>query len=319
MAITRVSSVFVCLFVLFASFPGVVSAAPDHKPSPNALPNASPPTGTASATSAASADASATDASGAPPAAAPEASTQDDDAALVLAEPDFRLINLPTTLRLPKYKSYFEIAHRFNGNFRRGSFSDQASRLFGIDDGATIGFEYRFGIARHVEAAVFRASAGRTIQLYGKWDAINQNASMPLSASLVVSVEGADNFQEQYAPAIGVSLSRLFGEMAAVYVVPTFVHNTAALIDVDQNTSFVGLGARVRVRPTVYVVGEVSPRLSGYRPGEAEFGFAIEKRAGGHVFQLNVTNGSAMTLAQIARGGQPKLLGLGFNITRKFY
>src|SRR5262245_34488522 len=317
MPITRVSSVFVCLFVLFASFPGVVSAAADRKPSPNALPNASPPTGTASATSAASADASATDASGATPAAAPEASTQDDDAALVLAEPDFRLINLPTTLRLPKYKSYFEIAHRFNGNFRRGSFSDQASRLFGIDDGATVGFEYRFGIARHVEAAVFRSN--RIIQLYGKWDAINQNASMHLSASLVVSVEGADNFQEQYAPAIGVSLSRRLGEMAAVYVVPTFVHNTAALLDVDQNTSFVGLGARLRVRPTVYVVGEVSPRLSGYRPGEAEFGFAIEKRAGGHVFQLNVTNGSAMTLAQIARGGQPQPLGLGLNLTRKFY
>src|SRR4051794_917401 len=72
------------------------------------------------------------------------AQSTDDDAALQPAEPDYRVINLPTTLRLPRYKSNFELTHRFNGNLRRGDFGDQASSLFGIDQGATIGFEYRF-------------------------------------------------------------------------------------------------------------------------------------------------------------------------------
>src|SRR5580765_3173595 len=62
-----------------------------------------------------------------------------DDAELVLAEPDFRVLNLPSTLRLPVHGSNFELTHRFNGNLRRGSFSDEAGDLFGLDEGAAVG------------------------------------------------------------------------------------------------------------------------------------------------------------------------------------
>lgn len=41
-----------------------------------------------------------------------------DDAELVLAEPDFRVLNLPSTLRLPVRGSNFQLTHRFNGNLR---------------------------------------------------------------------------------------------------------------------------------------------------------------------------------------------------------
>ena len=34
-------------------------------------------------------------------------------------EPDFTIINLPTTLRLPRYKSAFRISHRFTRSERR--------------------------------------------------------------------------------------------------------------------------------------------------------------------------------------------------------
>src|SRR5258708_18140118 len=61
------------------------------------------------------------------------------------------------------------------------------------------------------------------------------------------------------------------------------------------------------------------PRLSGYTPGKAQYGFALEKRAGGHMFQLNVTNVPATTLAQEARGGQPDQLALGFNLSPQFF
>src|SRR5262245_32134512 len=89
------------------------------------------------------------------------AQSTDDDATLQPAEPDYRVINLPTTLRLPRFKSNFELTHRFNGNLRRGDFGDQASSLFGIDQGATIGFEYRFAPMRHVEVAVYRENYDR--------------------------------------------------------------------------------------------------------------------------------------------------------------
>ena len=47
---------------------------------------------------------------------------------------------------------------------------------------------------------------------------------------------------------------------------------------------------------------------------------AIEKRAGGHAFQLNFSNGFGTTLAQVARGGfNSDDWYLGFNISRKFF
>jgi hypothetical protein len=257
-------------------------------------------------------------------AAVPPPGDDDDDAVLQPAEPDFRLINTPTTLRLPLYKSNFELTHRFGGNLRQGSFGDQASSLFGLDDGAVIGLEYRFAVARHLEAAVYRSSFDKTIQFYAKYDAIHQGRSTPISVSALVSVdvsvEGANNFKVDRAPALGVVVSRTINDMVALYASPIWVHNTAAAdLGVMRDTAYAGVGGRVRIRPTVYVVAEVSPRLGGYNPGQPEFGFGIEKRAGGHLFQLNFSNEFGTTFGQVARGGTPQSLYLGFNLSRKFF
>ena len=243
----------------------------------------------------------------------------DDDGALVLAEPDFRVLNLPSTLRLPRHGSSFQLTHRFNGNLRQGSFNGNASNLFGLDQGAAVGFEYRFGIARHLQAAAYRTAIDKTFQFYGKYDAVRQADSVPVSLSALVSVEGADNFQEHYSPAFGAVVSRMVADRLAIYATPVWVHNTAAILNTDRDTVFVGVGGRVRVSATVYLVGEVVPRVSGYRPDQAAYGFAIEKRAGGHLFQLNFNNGQGTTFGQLARGGFSDSLYLGFNLARKFF
>ncbi len=259
----------------------------------------------------------------APPAFA-QTSGSDDDAALQPAEPDYRVINLPTTLRLPRYKSSFELTHRFNGNLRNADFGDQAAGLFGIDNGAQIGFEYRFAPIRHVEVAAYRTNFDRTIQLYAKYDAIHQNSEMPLSVSGLLSIEGGNNFRTRYAPSIGATISRQIDDVLALYVAPMWVHNVAPpLVDIigraKDNTFFVGLGGRVRIRPTVYLSAEVSPRVAGLKANTTEYGFAIEKRAGAHVFQLNFANAQGTTFAQTAAGGLPDSLFMGFNLTRKFF
>ena len=252
-------------------------------------------------------------------AAAPPAD-DDDDAVLRPLEPDFTLINLPTTLPLPLHKGNFRLTHRFNGDLRRGSFGDQASSLFGIDEGATIGFEYRVAVAKHVEAAAYRTNFDRTIQLYGKYDAFHESASMPVGFSAIVSVEGTNNFRQQYAPAIGASISRDVANLVALYAVPMWVHNTAAGTGVTRDTGMVGLGANLRLRPTLFLTGEVTPRIGGYVIGDAEYGFGISKRVGGHVFDLTFTNTTqGTTFAQLARGGFPGSLYFGFNIARKFF
>ena len=58
-----------------------------------------------------------------------------------LAEPDFTTVNLPTTLRLPRYKSAFRITHRFARTLNDPDFGRLASNLFGLDSGALIGLD----------------------------------------------------------------------------------------------------------------------------------------------------------------------------------
>jgi hypothetical protein len=254
------------------------------------------------------------------PAPAPQtaAVAEDDDAALVPAEPDFTLINLPTTLRLPRYRGNFRLTHRFQGNLREGSFGSQAGSLFGLDTGAAIGFEFRFAVAKHLQAAAYRTNIDRQTQFYAKYDPIAEGNSTPVSISMLASVEGANNFRRDRSPAVGAVISRKVRDVAALYATPMWVHNSSSVGDVRE-TGFVGLGGRLRVRPSVYLVAEVSPRLGGYAPGNPEYSFAIESRVGGHVFQLNFSNTVGTTFSQIARGSAPRSLHLGFNLARKFY
>ncbi len=71
---------------------------------------------------------------------------------------------------------------------------------------------------------------------------------------------------------------------------------------IESNTLLVGLSTRLRVRPSVYLVGSWTPRASGFRPGVSLKTFGIEKRLRGHVFQLNLSNGLGTTMAEMARG-----------------
>ena len=274
------------------------------------------------------------------PEAAPAASgvQQDDDAVLDLAEPDFVVVNLPTTLRLPLFKSNFRLTHRFAGNLRNGSFSQQAGNLFGIDQGAIIGFEYRFAVAKHAQAAFYRSGFDKTIQLYGKYDALRQGRSMPVSISPLVSIEGTNNFKDKYAPAVGAAISRRLGTRLAGYITPMWVHNTAASLDaiahthdgaaqaesseatpVHRDTAYVGLGGRVRFGSSAYVAAEIAARVQGYAPDQPGYGVSLEKRVGAHMFSLTFTNTFATTWAQLARGGAANTLFLGFNLARKFF
>jgi hypothetical protein len=196
---------------------------------------------------------------------------------------------------------------------------ESAKSLFGIDDGATVGLELRYGLARHLQVVAYRTSFDRTIQLSGKYDAIRQAGASPVSVSGLLSVEAAENFSERYAPAFGAVVSRTIADSVALYASPVFVHNSAALTGETRNTFFVSLGGRVRILQTVYLAAEISPRVSGYAPGQQEYSFAIEKRAGGHMFQLNFTNTFATTHAQLARGGFRDSLYMGFNLARKFF
>lgn len=254
--------------------------------------------------------------------AAAQAPQDDPDLDINLAQPDFTLVALPTTLRLPRHKSAFRVTHRFTRPLGDGGFGDLAGDLFGLDSGAQIGLEYRYGIMRGTQVGIHRTS-DRTIEFFAQHELKAQSSSFPFTIDALATVDGTNNFRDSYSPALGAVISRTVAEHAAFYVQPVWVNNTnnlpSEIVD-DNDTVMIGIGTRLRIRPTVYLTIEGAPRVAGNGPGSAQIGFGLEKRSGGHTFQLTITNGFGTTIGQIARGARnTDDWHLGFSISRKFY
>src|SRR5262249_55939245 len=149
-----------------------------------------------------------------------------DDATLKPAEPDFTLIGLPTSLRLPLFRSAFRVTHRFlrpiDCDVCPNSFWGDG---FGTDNGAIIGLEYRFGIIPNGQIGIHRSSSAKTIEVFGQYGVLRQSkAKFDLSAWF--SIEGTNNLQDNHSPTLGAIVSRTFGEWVAVYVEPMWVNNS---------------------------------------------------------------------------------------------
>jgi uncharacterized beta barrel domain-containing protein DUF5777 len=246
---------------------------------------------------------------------------RDPDQNLDALQPDFTLSALPTTLRLPKYKMAFRVTHRFGRPLGQGDFGDLASDFFALDSSAQIGLELRFGLMRGTQGGIYRTN-DRTIEFFVEHNVMQESDSRPLGLSAYAAIDGTNNFRDSYSPALGAIVSRKVRRLGAFYVEPIWVNNSNLLPSeiVDHNDSFLlGIGGRVRVRRTVYVVAEAAPRVAGYDPNTTHWTAGVEKLVGGHVFQINVSNGVGTTISQLARGGSSHDTFLGFNITRKFW
>jgi len=274
-----------------------------------------------------------------PAAPAPAAEVAAPPATARPVELDQSLINLPTTMPLKPRHGYFHLTHRFARDLGQGSFGSLVDDLFSLDNGAVMGLEYRYAVTATVQAGVHRSTLGKTIETFGRWDVMRQSDRAPLTVSPALSIEGQNNLRQDPQPGIGAIVSRVQGTRLVLYASPTYVHNahteTLRLLheghshdlgdaeDPDElstavDTFFVGLGARLRLRDTVSLSGEVSPRLAGYTPDTAAWAVAIEKLTRGHVLQLNFGNSFSTTPGMIARGGVRNEVFMGFNLSRKF-
>lgn len=241
------------------------------------------------------------------------------DSRLDALQPDFNLAALPTNLRMPAGKWAFRVTHRFTRSLGQGDFGDLASNLFGIDGGAQIGLEVRAGLRTGTQIGIHRTS-DRAIQLFAQQSFLSEQQDDPFGLDAVVTFEGDDNLSEHHQSALGVVLSKRAGGRAILYAEPFVVLNANPFEAGDDHTVMVGIGGRLRVGRSMYLLGEYSPRVAGYREFADQLTFAFESRAGGHLFQLNVGNGLGTTFGQLARGGLDyDDWHFGFAISRKFF
>ena len=250
-----------------------------------------------------------------------QASNDDPDLDPNKAQPDFGLATLATNLRLPKHKMVFRMSHRFGRPLGQGDVGDLLSDFLGFDSGALIGLELRYGLIRGGQVGIYRTS-DRTIQFFGQYELTSQK-SFPVGISALATAEGTDNFSDSYSPGVAAVISREIGDRAALYLQPAWINNSnprpTELVD-DNSTTVLGLGTRLRIRKSTYLVLEASPRIGGYAPNVTLVSFGIEQQAGGHMFQLNFSNGVGTTQANVARGGSSyDDWYIGFNLSRKFF
>jgi hypothetical protein len=242
----------------------------------------------------------------------------DPDVRLDPLQPDFALAALPTTLRVPSGRSAFRVTHRFTRAVNAGDIGDLIANAFGLDSSALVGLEFRYGLRPGTQLGVHRTS-DRTIQLFAMQSVVAPRDGRPFGVSVLATLEGADNLGEHHRSALGLVLSR-HTPHAVLYAEPLVLINSNPSTEGSPHTLLLGLGSRVRLGTRGYFVAEFSPRLAGYSPGSHQISAALERRTGGHIFQINLSNGFGTTLGQLAQGAPAyDNWYLGFSISRKFF
>lgn len=266
--------------------------------------------------------------------AAPTGDTPDqvDDLELDPLETDFNLVTLPTTLRMPQGKFAFRLMHRFSRPLD-GQEGDGGlvRNFFGFDSPAVIALEFRYGLLPGTQIG-FNRSNSRHMQIFARHNLLWQRGPRGIGLDIQASLEGLDNFSEDHGGSVQAIISKRLDDRVSLYAQPTFVGNVNNALffhpsprDPDDDdgvgdaTFMVGLGARLRLRPTVYMVGEFVPRLGGFDGGANHVSLAVEKAVGGHVFQLNFSNSLGTTPLHHAQGAHKDNWFIGFNIARKFF
>jgi len=257
------------------------------------------------------------------------------------------VFTLPTGRRLERHGLYLNFAHRFpydtafTGPARGGA-------LLGLDGFAIPSFGFRYGFTNKLSAGIFRAPSviGRPIQLMIGYNLIDEHDGYPLNMAVRFSVEGKNDFLEQYTENIEGIFSRSFGSRAQIYFVPTASFYNRRLESVNvvnyyaseipdvpgHNTLSLGVGGALDIRPTVALVAEVIPTVVNGRPLDIHrpaYSFGIQKKIWRHAFTLGFTNSPGTTVSQRAgtratflndpTADTPSGLFIGFDLTRQIF
>jgi hypothetical protein len=239
------------------------------------------------------------------------------------------IVNLPDGKPLKAGEVDFLIGHRFLQDINAAG----SGGLWGFDSGAYITFGGRVGLTDRISVGAqrsnfFRSFEDRTpIEFNGSFQISRQKTSVPITLQVRGGVEGSQNFTSLYRPFFQVVATRTFADRVSVTAAPTFAFNTRndqsflqPQFGVEhKHTQALGIGVGIRFLPTVSLVGEIIPRLNGFR-GEvkdyAGLSVGLQKSTNRHTFELVVGRQVVMTTAEYAYQGTDTFR-VGFNIFRR--
>lgn len=221
----------------------------------------------------------------------------------------------------------FIITHRF------GTLNSGAYEAFGLDNSVVrIGLEY--GITDRLMVGIGRSSSDKTLDYFGKYKALQQSETMPVSLTVFGSAAylGLKNEQlnelnttDKMAYTTQLLIARKFSSRVSLQLSPSFLYRATVNQDTTVNNLIsLGMGGRFKITKSMALVLEYNLRLNDKAdsPFKDAIGVCVEFETGGHVFQLVFTN----TLGMVERQFMGETTGdffdgdihFGFNITRAF-
>jgi cytochrome c oxidase subunit 2 len=256
------------------------------------------------------------------------------------AEPyDYRLINVPTPKRVLQGSVNLYFTHRFTQPVRPLSQSDQD--LLGLDSFAVSSFGLFYGVTDKLYVSAYRSpicqqALCKTIELGIGYHLLDERGRSPIALSTYASVEGDDNFKENYTYNLQLMMARSVTKYVHLFFSPALHLNAngrrrfdprpgdffppeplANEFTQDKHGGSFGFGVNARVRPSISLLFEYTPRvgfklgqvvpvlapgtgsITGFRnKSESEIGFGVEKDIGEHTFSLTFSNTQTTTTSR---------------------
>lgn len=223
----------------------------------------------------------------------------------------------------------FIISHRF------GTLNSGAYDLWGLDQ-SNIRLALEYAVGDNLMMGVGRSSFEKTFDGFVKYKFLQQQTgvkSVPVSAVLFASttiktLKRFDDFEPTFSDKLANTLQLLIARKLtpelSLQLSPTYVHYSLIESNETENSiAAVGIGGRYKITSRVTINGEYFYQLNNkgdqYQDAIA---VGVDIETGGHVFQLQLTNATAMIEKGFIGETRNDFFGgdihLGFNISRAF-
>lgn len=264
---------------------------------------------------------------------------------------DTRVINTHSVETLPKRKLDIRIGHRFGdlAGDRGGS-----QTFFGLENASDVMIGGEYGFTNNFTAGIYRTKGAgslpggtpglrQLLNLIGKYRILHQkeDESMPFSLTVLglASMSTAkrietnpdiiNNFPEfshRLAYVGQLLIGRKFSDGFSLQIIPSYVHRNLVAFEDENGIFSMGVASRIQISKVIGIIFDATFPFSEMRTADNGFyhaiGVGLEFETGGHVFQINLTNATAVMetdyIPYTTSSWSEGEFRLGFTVSRTF-
>ena len=256
---------------------------------------------------------------------------------------DTRVINTHSVETLPKRKLDIRIGHRFGD--LAGSRGGWAT-FYGLENAEDIMIGGEYGISNNLTIGINRTKGSgplkRLVNGIVKYKLLSQKEdnSMPFTVTLL-SVTSASTMEKSNNPEVlnyfekfshrfiytgQLLIARKFSESFSLQIIPSYTHRNIVGSNDENGLISLGFASRIQLSKVFGIIVDGTFPFSDLRTAAESYypaiGVGLEIDTGGHLFQINFTNATAISetdyIPNTRSNWKDGEFRLGFTISRTF-